>query len=109
MSASPQGEDYNPDVALKRLSASLEQPDKFAEIFCSAAKKQKEIDNILKDNIRELIKYDSTMREQVKGLLREIEQEDFKYFLKRGGSLLGTFVSMVLGSVITLLISKFKL
>lgn len=107
MAATDQGEDYDPRAAITKLSANLEQPDKFAEIFCAAAKKQKDIDNILKENIRDIIKNDSPSRAQLKGLLREIEQEDLKFFLKKGGSALVVFLSILAGALINASVAHF--
>lgn len=100
------GEDYNPKALIAKLSASLEQPDKFAEIFCAAAKKQKDIDNVLKENIRSIIKDDNETRAQLKTLLREIEKEDLKLFLKKGGNALVMLLSALGGGLITALVGK---
>jgi DNA-binding ferritin-like protein len=79
-------DDYNPQKSIEKLTANLEQPDKFAEIFCQAADKQKSIDKVLRDTVRTLIKCDEETRTMMKELLREVEKEDWKHFLKKVGT-----------------------
>ena len=100
-------DDFDPKQSYIKLSASLEQPDKFAEIFCSAAKKQKSIDNVLKENIIELLQKDNEARNQIKSLLREIEKEDWRAFIKKGGSFILPLIYLVAGALLTGLSRKF--
>jgi ferritin len=78
-------EDFNPDQTIKRIDRTLNQPDKFAELFCNAAKTQRIIDAALKEIVSELIKKDSDTKEHLKSLVREVEKEDFRAFLRKVG------------------------
>lgn len=99
-------DDFNPRSAIEKVSASLEQPDKFAEIFCNAAKKQKSIDNTLRAIMIDLLKNDQEARVQVKALLREVEKEDWRAFVRKGAGLLWTMLSIIFGIIITVIINK---
>lgn len=103
----PTDEDYEPKTAIRRLSASLDQPDKFAEIFCSAAKSQKNIDATLKDVMRDLLKSDKDTRDFVKDLLREVEHEDWRLFVKKFGGLLWALLLIAFGAILTVILEKF--
>ncbi len=78
----PPGDDYEPRQAIQTLSDNLTQPDKFAEIFCNAAKSQKKIDGLLKDSIRDLLKNDTLTRDEIKSLINETNKANWKTILK---------------------------
>ena len=80
---------------------------KFAEIFCQAAGKQKSIDKVLKDNIRELIKSDKETREMPKELLREVDQEDWRRFVKKVGTPAWAIGLIIIGATLQALSRKF--
>lgn len=103
----PDDEDFDPNKAIRNLSANLEQPDKFAEIFCKAAKKQKDIDNILKDTIKNLLQHDNETRKMIKDMLREIEKEDWKKFLKKIGMAGWSLIVAGTSAIITIFATSF--
>ena len=78
-------DDFNPKQAYESLSANIEQPDKFAQLFCKAAASQKSIDNVLKKTFRNLLSKDHQTIERVKQLQREINKEDWRSFLNKIG------------------------
>lgn len=100
-------DEFEPKAAFRKISASLDQPDKFAEIFCSAAKTQKNIDTTLKDIMRDLLKNDRESRELVKDMLREVEKEDWKFFIKKSGGIVWTLGSIAFGAVLTAVLRLF--
>lgn len=67
-------DDFDPNEAIRKLSATIEQPDKFAEIFCTAAKTQKNIDTALKDLIKDLLQHDHVARNIIKSIIREVDK-----------------------------------
>lgn len=102
--ASTDDENFIPKEALRKISASLDQPDKFAEIFCTAAKTQKSIDTVLKDVLRDLLKNDEVSRSVVKDLLREVEKEDWRAFVRKGFGGVGALILIGFGALLTALI-----
>lgn len=105
--ATPDDDFSDARKAIEALSANLQQPDKFAETFCEAAKKQKAIENVLKDNIRSLIETDKETREFIKSMLREVEAEDWRLFLKKGGGIIITIGALILGAILQGLSRKY--
>ena len=94
-------DDFDPKGAIAKLSANFEQPDKFAEIFCTAAKTQKIIDNTLKETVRSLIQHDNETRKSIKEQLREIEAEEWRFYLRKGGAAILVFISLATGAILT--------
>lgn len=76
-------DNFSPEQLLKKAIASLEQPDKFAEIFCQAARKQKAIDDVLQEVMRKLIEHDAPIRDALKGLLKEADKEERRSFFRK--------------------------
>jgi hypothetical protein len=72
----PPNDDYDPRQSIQELSANLTQPDKFAEIFCNAAKTQKKIDDVIKENIREMLRKDYSVINDVKKIVMDSNKED---------------------------------
>lgn len=93
-------DDYAPKEAFDKLAANLEQPDKFAKVFCEAAEGQKSIDIILKKNIKEVIKSDKETYDFLKEIIRTVDKEDWKSFLSKIGSLGWAILLLVLGAIL---------
>ncbi len=100
-------DDFDPPTTLRRVAASLDQPAEFAKIFCTAAETQKTIDNILKKNVKEVIRSDAEARENIKGLLREIEKEEWKAFTRKFFGLGWAILLIILGAVLQALSRKY--
>jgi hypothetical protein len=94
-------------AAINHLLAHIEQPNKFAELFCEAARKQKDIDHTLKITITNLIAHDKDARALMKGLIREIETEDWKFFLQKIGTTGIAVGSLITGVFLTALFGYF--
>jgi catalase (peroxidase I) len=100
-------DDFNIQDTLLNLSANFEQPDKFAEIFCNAAKKQKSIDSTLKDIVRELLKHDKDTVDHLKSVQRQVNKEDLKNLARQIGATGWSVIMLVLGGIISLLLKKY--
>jgi len=88
-------DDFDPNEAIRKLSATIEQPDKFAEVFCTAAKTQKNIDTALKELIKDLLQHDHSARAIIKSIIREVDKEDWRHYAKKIG-LVGWSIILVL-------------
>ena len=64
--------DISSDLA--KLSSDLRQPDKFAQIFCEAAKTQKSIDCALKDVIVELLAKNSEAQQAITAIVESVDR-----------------------------------
>ena len=100
-------DDYNPRKSIEKLTANLEQPDKFAEIFCQAAGKQKAIDEVLQKVIKSLIEKDHSTREMLKVLLREVDREDLRNYVRKIGTPVWTIILLALGAILQALSRKY--
>ncbi|HDV5783368.1 TPA: hypothetical protein RJD83_000280 [Legionella pneumophila] len=100
-------EDFDPRGAIDSLRANLEQPDKFAELFCNAAAKQKSIDNVLKDIVRELLKHDKETVERIKTIQKEVNKDDWKTIIKKIGVSGWSILLLIIGALISGLSRKY--
>lgn len=101
-----QDDDFDPSKILKRLAAHIEQPEKFAQIFCDAAKSQKAIDNHLKEVIKEVLIKDPEMISYLKQIARDVDKEDWRFCLKKIGLAGWAGIVFAAGAVFTALIHK---
>ncbi|MEI8295358.1 MAG: hypothetical protein WCG04_02400 [Alphaproteobacteria bacterium] len=82
------------------ISANIEQPDKFAEIFCKAAKTQKSIDLTLRDILVELIAKDAATKESISLLVQQIDRNNWKILTNKVFIWITTMVSTIVGALI---------
>ncbi len=99
-------DDFSDKEVIKKIKDSIEQPDKFAEIFCEAARKQKSIDTTLKNIILHSIKNDSDTRAELKAMIIEIEREEWRAFVRKFGFGIWSVVIFFGGIVVTEIIHK---
>ncbi len=99
-------DDYDPIQSIQELSANLTQPDRFAEIFCAAAKSQKKIDETLKEVIIGLLKKDMDTQEAIKVQVREVNKTDWKNFGGKAGFAIWSIFLIVVTVVVERLIGK---
>ena len=102
-----QNDEYNPKKQLEKVTATLEQPDKFAIVFCKALESQKSIDTALKKVVKTLIKEDIETITSLKKYQREVDREDWKNFLKKMGVLGWSIIMLALGAILQTLSHKF--
>lgn len=101
------GDNYNPKEAIQEVADTLEQPDKFAKVFSNACKKSKEMDKSLRNVIREMLENDNDMKGILKGMIRKVEREDWRYFVKKVGLVGWTIIIFILSSITNGIITKF--
>lgn len=80
-----QDDNFNPDKTLKYVAEHIDQPEKFAKLFCNAAESQISIDKIIRKKIRNLLTNDPQTISQIKKLQREVDKEDWRYLVKKAG------------------------
>lgn len=92
-------EDFDTLNILKKLDENINQPDKFAEVFCNAASKQLQIRDTLKTIILELAKTNTDFRDELKKICSEILVGSIKNVLKNWwvgiGSILGYILLLI--------------
>ena len=93
-------DDFTPSKTVEEVAANLEQPDKFAKIFCNAANSQKEIDLVLKKNIKEVIKTDKEIYDFLKEIMRQVDKEDWRSFLTKIGALGWAVILLAIGGIL---------
>jgi hypothetical protein len=98
-------DDYNPQKAIEKLAANLEQPNKFATIFCEAAKTQKTMDDVLKSIMKNLIQHDKDARSFIKDILKEFEKENLWASLKNFGFAIWSLLTLTIGGITGALIT----
>ena len=88
-------DDLDPKKEIARISATLEQPDKFAELFCKAAKSQTNVSQILQTIIRQSLQTDQITRDTVKDLIKEYEKEEWWVIIRRSFSVGWTAIVVI--------------
>ena len=91
------------DVA--KLSSDIRQPDKFAQIFCEAAKTQKSIDYAMRDVIVDLLGKDASVQKMVTSIVENLDRNYGRILLGKVGWGIWTIMIMVIEGVI---LSYFK-
>lgn len=90
--------DISSDLA--KLSSDLRQPDKFAQIFCEAAKTQKNIDHVLKDIIVDLLAKNSEAQEAVTSVIEKVDRSYHRAISGKVAWGVWTVILIVLPSII---------
>jgi len=93
-------DDFNAEKSVKDLSDTINQPNKFAELFCNAARTQIVIEEVLKEKIVKLIRSDEETKKLIKEYSHEIDEEDWRSFLKKVGSLTWSIILIILGAIL---------
>lgn len=65
---------------VNKLSNDIRQPDKFAQIFCEAAKTQKNIDYILKEVIVDLLSKNSEAQQAITSIVAKVDRDYTRAF-----------------------------
>lgn len=86
-------DNFDPKEEIQRLrddlGSTLNQPDKFAEVFVKAAKSQKIIDEALQIVILNLIEKDQLTRDHIKRLAKEQGLESWAVITKKSLAVYG--------------------
>ncbi|HEV2917584.1 MAG TPA: hypothetical protein VGW78_07625 [Candidatus Babeliales bacterium] len=99
-------DDFNPHKKLQHVVEHIDQPEKFAKLFCNAAESQRSIDKVLAKKIRNMIKTDSNTIESIKKLQREVDKEDWKNFIKKIGLTGWSLFMASFGAIAALILRK---
>lgn len=106
-------DNYDTEAVLKETKDKLDRPDKFADIFCQAAKSQVKIKDCLGKIIREMITKDAQVNQHLNNAFKEIIAKDTKIFysnlwrkLKGPVALIGTAIGSVVLTLFTQYLMK---
>ena len=92
-------DNYDANAILQETRDKLDRPDKFADIFCKAAKSQVNIKECLSDIIKDLLLNDKDINKHLEDTLANIARKDafvfFAAFLKKAGWVVGIIVTGV--------------
>ena len=94
------------DADAKKLEESyaiVDRADRLAELFCKAAETQISVRQKILDVLKLAIETDAPSREQVKKILKEIHDEDWRMFVKSAWAKIG----IVVWTLVTALISAY--
>lgn len=81
----------------------VDRPEKFAEMFCNVAQSQSAVRSKLMEVLRTAIQNDVETRREVKKVLKEIYDEDWKKFARSTGGK----IAAVVWTLVTLAIGYF--
>lgn len=90
-------------MKMKDLSDSyseLTNPDKFAEIFCAAAKAHKGIDSVLKDVLVDLLRTDKDAQSYIKKIVVEVDRGYGRILTGRLGFGIWTIIMLLFGELV---------
>ncbi len=84
--ANPQDEEFilNNQLKIEDMSAKLNQPHRFAKIFCEAAESQMSINDAFQKIINRLIKTDPEIRSTLEEHQKQINKNDLLYGIMKG-------------------------
>lgn len=99
-------DNYDSSAILQETRDKLDRPDKFAEIFCQAAKSQVKIKEYLGKLIREQITKDTAVNQHLINSFKRIIKDDTKAFYVALWKKLGWLLT-VLGTIAVTLFTQF--
>jgi len=88
-------------IQLKKVHETIDQPDKFAEVFCKAAESQVSIKEIFTKEILKSISTDVNCKNALKEIIRQVEKEDIMIFGKKIGLAVWSIIMLVVGAIIS--------
>ena len=97
---------YDASAILQETKDKLDRPDKFAEIFCQAAKSQVKIKECLSKIIRELVTKDTSVNQHLNNTFKDIIKKDTKAFYTMLWKKLGWLLTVV-GTIAVTLLTQF--
>lgn len=78
----------------------LTKPDRFAQIFCEAAKAHKGIDNVLKDVLIELLKKDIEVQKSIEIIVENVDRGYGRLLLGKAGWAIWAIIGMGIEGII---------
>jgi len=85
---------------LATLESDIRQPDRFAQIFCEAAKTQKSIDCTLRDILINLLQKDSSAQEAITSIVEGVDRSYGRLLMGKAGWAIWAIIGMVIEAVI---------
>lgn len=79
-------EEFNPEEEVKKVRATLDSPDKFAQILKQTLEKSKDADKAIKKIIIELLKEDKGCKKEIESIVNEFDRKEYNKFWKNTGS-----------------------
>lgn len=83
-----------------KLASDIRQPDKFARIFCEAAKTQKSIHSALGDVVIALLKQNSDAKDAIQAIVKEVDRGYGRFLMGRIGFAIWTIAILLLGELL---------
>jgi hypothetical protein len=102
-------DNFDPKSAIKEVSDNFVQSDKFANHFINAYKKSKDMDRALRGIIKELMEKDHDTRGIIVGMIRKVNEEDWKNLIKKIFRDAQSVIIFILGILVTIGVQKFFL
>ena len=97
-------DNFDPDGTIKQTLDKIDRPDKFAEVFCHAAKKQIDIKECISDIVRETVAKDAAMKEFFQELFQDVINADKTYVIMKLWRNFKGFCLLIGGMALTVLI-----
>jgi hypothetical protein len=90
------------DIAenVAQLSSDLRQPDKFAQIFCEAAKTQKVIDSAIRDVIVNVLQKDTDTQQAIFSIVDKADRTYARLLMGRMGFVIWTIAIIFIEALI---------
>jgi len=97
------------ELEVDRYRRILDQPHKFGELLKTTFKESNTAKDALRNAIKDLLSNDVQTRSTLKGIIRGIERENWKWFMKsvfKGSFAVITFFIGILGAILVLWLTK---
>jgi len=92
-------DNYDSKAEIERVERKFE-PQNFAKNFCEAAQSQKNIDEVLRNIIRDLVQKDYATIDSIKELIKKCEKEELFVLVRKGLSVGWTVTIAVISGAI---------
>ena len=99
-------DNYSPKAEIEKIERRFEHQN-FAKDFCAAAESQKNIDEVLKSIIKQLIASDSEIRKRIEDIIDKYIKEDKWLTIKKSLTVIYAIVLLIIGAGLKWIFSKF--
>lgn len=99
-------DNYNSKAEIEKIERRFEHQN-FARDFCAAAESQKNIDEVLKSIVKQLIASDSEIRKRVEDIIDKYIKEDKWLTIKKSLNITYAIVLLIIGAALKWIFSKF--
>lgn len=101
-------DNYNSKAEIEKIERRFEHQN-FAKDFCAAAESQKNIDEVLKLIIKQLIASDSEISRRIEDIIDKYIKEDKWLTIKKSLTVIYAIVLLIIGAGLKWIFSKFSL